>query len=224
LNIELNHKNGMNKPVIEIDVVSDVVCPWCFIGKRRLENALGQLADRYEFKVQYLPFELNPDLPTEGVNQYDYLTQKFGGEDRYQQVTAHVSRIAEEEGLHFDFEAQTTSPNTFEAHRILWFAGREGKQVELAEAFFKAYFEQGVDMSKAENLLEIATSVGLDRSAVESFLASADGKIEVRQLQSRNRQMGVTGVPFYIINKQYGLSGAQPTEVFVQTLNEIGEG
>ncbi|MEY4929902.1 MAG: hypothetical protein RI909_626, partial [Bacteroidota bacterium] len=129
------------KPVIKVDIVSDVVCPWCFIGKRRIEKAMNILQDEFDFEVSYLPFELNPQTPQEGFNQKEYLAQKFGSEEKYHQITNHVTQVAAQEGLQFDFEKQRISPNTKDAHRVIWFAKKEGKQLAVKEAFMKAYFE-----------------------------------------------------------------------------------
>ncbi len=112
----------MNKPVIKIDVVSDVVCPWCYIGKRRLEKAIDQLKDKIDFEVEYHPFELNPDMPAEGRNHKEYLMAKFGGESKYNQLTRHVVDVAAAEGLKFDFTSETISPNTRNAHRLIAFS------------------------------------------------------------------------------------------------------
>jgi Predicted dithiol-disulfide isomerase involved in polyketide biosynthesis len=109
----------MSKPKIKIEVVSDVVCPWCYIGKRRLEKAMDQLKDQMDFDVEFLPFELNPDMPKEGKDQKDYLVKKFGSEEKYQQITNHVVNVASQEGLKFDFQKQHVSPNTRDAHRIM---------------------------------------------------------------------------------------------------------
>jgi predicted DsbA family dithiol-disulfide isomerase len=196
---------------IKIDIVSDVVCPWCYIGKRRIEKALDQLQGQFEFEVSYLPFELNPGTPPEGFNQKEYLTKKFGSESKYNQITSHVTSVAAEEGLNFNFAKQTIAPNTRDAHRIIWFAKQEGKQVAVKEAFMKAYFEDGVDLSKTENLI-----------AISELLNSDEGLQEVIAAEQLNQQRGVSGVPFYIINNQYGISGAQPTETFIQALTQIG--
>lgn len=212
----------MNKPQIKIEVVSDVVCPWCYIGKRRLENALDQLKNRFDFDVEYSPFELNPDMPMEGRNQKEYLMQKFGGEVKYQQITGHVTKVAAGEGLNFDFNNQHVSPNTRDAHRVIWFAKRNGKQLEMKEALMKAYFEQGVDLSKKENLAQVAAQVGIDYDEVMTLLKSEEGLAEVTFAEQQNYQRNVTGVPFYIINNKYGISGAQPAESFVQALTQIG--
>jgi len=210
------------KPKITIDIVSDVVCPWCYIGKRRIEKAMTQLSDQFEFEVSYLPFELNPTTPSAGLNQKDYLTKKFGSEEKYNQITQHVTAIAAEEGLSFDFEMQKVSPNTRDAHRILWYAKREGKQLALKEAFMNAYFEKGVDLTKRENLIELSEKAGLSPEKVSTLLNSEEGLVEVIQSEELNHQRGISGVPYYIINNQYGISGAQTADVFVRAFSEIG--
>lgn len=212
----------MTKPVIKVDIVSDVVCPWCFIGKRRIEKAMKALNDEFDFEVSYLPFELNPQTPKEGFDQKEYLTKKFGSEEKYNQIISHVTSVAAEEGLQFHFDKQLVSPNTKDAHRVIWFAKKEGKQLEAKEAFMKAYFEQGVDLTKKENIVAVASSVGLDATRVISLLDSEEGLGEVNELEQLNHQRGVSGVPFYIINNQYGISGAQPSDVFIQALKQIG--
>jgi len=212
----------MSKPVIKIDVVSDVVCPWCYIGKRRLEKAIDQLKNDFEFEVDYHPFELNPTIPAEGLNQKEYLTEKFGSAERYKQITSHTEKTAAQEGLKFDFSKQEISPNTLNSHRLIQFAKRKGKQAELKEALMSAYFEKGIDLSKTQNLVNIAVEHGLDANETETFLKSDELAIEVKQEEQLNQQRGISGVPFYIINNKYGVSGAQPTDVFVKALTEIG--
>jgi predicted DsbA family dithiol-disulfide isomerase len=214
----------MNKVKIRIDVVSDVVCPWCYIGKRRLEKALGQLSSQFDFDIEYLPFELNPEMPKTGRNQKEYLSAKFGGEERYQKITDNITRVAAEEGLKFDLRRQIISPNTREAHRLIWFAKQEGKSIAVKEALLKAYFEDGVDLSKKENLVSIAVKAGLDEKKVNLLLDSEEGLAEVLYAEQRNQQRGISGVPFFIVNNQFGISGVQPTEVFVKALTQIGMG
>jgi predicted DsbA family dithiol-disulfide isomerase len=210
------------KPVIKIDIVSDVVCPWCYIGKRRIEKAMASLSGDFDFAVSYLPFELNPQTPKEGFDQKEYLSRKFGGEEKYKQITAHVTNVALQEGLHFDFNKQHISPNTRDAHRVIWFAKKEGKQLAVKEAFMKAYFEDGVDLTQKENIIAVASSAGLDAVRIATLLDSNEGWQEVNQLEQQNHQRGISGVPFYIINNQYGISGAQPSDVFVKALTQIG--
>lgn len=213
----------MTKPKIKIDVVSDVVCPWCYIGKRRLEKAIAQVADQVDVELEYHPFELNPDMPQEGRNQKKYLTKKFGSEAKYQQIVNHVTEVAAQEGLAFDFEKQTISPNTRNAHRLIGFAKKHNNQIEMKEALMKAYFEQGLDLTQTETLVSIATELGLDHEATRNFINSKEGLVEVTTAEMQNAQRGISGVPFYIINNKYGVSGAQPSEVFVKALLEISE-
>jgi predicted DsbA family dithiol-disulfide isomerase len=211
----------MSKIKISIDVVSDVVCPWCYIGKRRLENALSRLPENYEVDVNFLPFELNPDIPKTGTNHKEYLANKFGSKERYDQLTEHVVNVAAGEGLKFDYAKQVMMPNTLDAHRLIQFAKKFGKQPEMKEAFMKAYFEDGVDLTKSENLVNLAEKAGLDRTTVQSFLDTDEGAVEIKTMEQMNYQRGISGVPFYIINNKYGVSGAQPSDTFVEILNEV---
>lgn len=212
----------MNKPKIKIEVVSDVVCPWCYIGKRRLEKAIDQLSGQFDFEVEYSPFELNPDMPPEGKNQMEYLINKFGSERKYIQMTGHVTSIAASEGLTFNFQSQHISPNTKDAHRLIWFARIKGKQAAMKESLMGAYFEKGIDLSKKENLVQLAIQNGLDRDEVLALLNSDEGMAEVLSAEKVNHQRGVRGVPFYIINDKYGISGAQPTHGFIEAFANIG--
>jgi predicted DsbA family dithiol-disulfide isomerase len=212
----MNKKEQITK--IKIDVVSDVVCPWCFIGKRRLEKALSQLPDNYEVEVSFLPFELNPETPKAGTDQKTYLAAKFGGTERYHQLTDHVTNVAAGEGLAFDYEKQSVIPNTLDSHRLIQYAKNFGRQAAMKEALMKAYFEEGIDLSKSANLLTIAQNVGLDRERTASFLLSDEGLLEIKQMEELNYRRGISGVPFYIINNKYGVSGAQPSNVFLEIL------
>jgi predicted DsbA family dithiol-disulfide isomerase len=209
------------KPSIKIDVVSDVVCPWCYIGKRRLETAIAQLSDSYNFEVSYLPFELMPEMPAEGRNTRQHLTQKFGSAARYEQIVNQVSAVAAQEGLHFDLFNQEISPNTRSLHRIIHFAKQQGRQLELVEAFFKAYFEDAVNLTNRQNVLDIAQKAGLDPQAVAEVLENQHNDAVLEAQLHRNHQMGISGVPFYIINGQFGISGAQPAEVFLDAFAQI---
>ncbi len=180
------------------------------------------LQDEFDFEVSYLPFELNPQTPQEGFNQKEYLAKKFGSEEKYHQITNHVTQVAAQEGLQFAFDKQRISPNTKDAHRVIWFAKKEGKQLAVKEAFMKAYFEEGIDLTKKENVITVAASAGLDESRIASLLGSQEGLQEVNQLEEINYQRGVSGVPFYIINNQYGISGAQAADVFIKAFKQIG--
>ena len=204
------------KQKVKLDIVSDVVCPWCYVGKRRLERAMAELAEDMDFEITYLPFELNPEMPLEGKNFKEHLTAKFGGAEKYERITENMKQVAFTEGLHFDFDKQATSPNTRSVHRIIWLAARYDLQEAVKEAFLHAYFIRGVDFTQSDRLIEIAAEAGLPAGKVRQLLDSDEGVAEVVRLEQLSYERGISGVPFYIVNNQYGLSGAQPTETFVR--------
>ena len=211
----------MEKTRIRIGVVSDVVCPWCYIGKRRLEKAMETLADRFDFDVEYFPFELNPHIPEEGLNNHEYLCRKFGSESKYEELTGHVKRVAEGEGIQFHLEHQPTAPNTRNAHRIIMLAREDGKQSEVAEALFRAYFTEGVDLSSVENLLDISQQAGLDREKVALLLNSNTGKLEIEMAEKELQDLGITSVPLFIVDNRTAISGAQSLETFVEAFEAL---
>jgi predicted DsbA family dithiol-disulfide isomerase len=213
----------MNKPTIKIDVVSDVVCPWCYIGKRRLEKAMKALADKVDFDITYHPFELNPQLPETGYDQVAYLTEKFGSSDRYEQLTNQVSQVAASEGLSFQYDKQTTIPNTRRAHALMLLAQQEGKQLALVESLFKAYFTDGVDLTSLENLLQIAEQSGIDKQKAIAVLSNDESLKIIESSEKELQKLGITGVPFYIVNNKYGISGAQASETFIKAFTEMSE-
>jgi len=211
------------KPKIKVDIVSDVVCPWCYIGKRRLEKAIDQLRDEYDFELEYHPFELNPEMPANGADQKAYLVKKFGSESRYEQITQQVTGVAATEGLTFDFSRQHISPNTRRAHAVIAYAREQGVQLQTVEALFKAYFTDGVNLSDKQNLIATAVAAGLDRAAVEKVIDDEHATMQVALAEQEMYKLGISGVPFYIINNKYGVSGAQNAETFIQAFREIGK-
>ncbi len=198
------------KPVIDVKVASDVVCPWCYIGKRNLEKAVDHLSDRYEVRVQYLPFELAPDMPEEGMSFRRHITEKFGDFDTFIQRGAMLNEKGREAGIDFKIANIDRSPNTFSIHRIIQFAHQYGLQTQVKEAFMKAYFVDLVDLTLIQNVIQVAVSAGLQRPELEYLLNSEDGVKEVLELEDNIRRIGVTGVPFFIIDNRYGISGAVP--------------
>lgn len=210
----------MFKEKIQIGVVSDVVCPWCYIGKRRLENAMKQTSERFDFEVEYFPFELNPHMPVEGANYRDYLISKFGSESRFIELSRHVKEIGAQEGLEFNMEIQKISPNTRNAHRLILVAKQENKQVEVVEALFQAYFTLGIDLSDINNLIEIAVKAEMDRSKIEQLLNSNTGILEIEMAEKEVHQLGITAVPLFIIDNKFAISGAQSTEAFIKAFDE----
>lgn len=211
----------MDKIKIKIGVVSDVVCPWCYIGKRRLEKAMAMSSDRFEFDVEYFPFELNPQMPEEGADYREYLCKKFGGESKFLELTSHVKQIAAREGLEFNMELQKISPNTRNAHRVIMLAREDSKQMEVVEALFKAYFTEGADLSSFANLVDISVQSGLDAEKIEQLLNSNTGKLEIEMAEKELQKLGITAVPLFIIDDKFGISGAQSVEEFTKAFEEV---
>ncbi len=212
----------MTKQKIKVDIISDVVCPWCYIGKRRLEKAIIKLSDRFDFELEYHPFELNPNMPQNGLSQKEYLSNKFGGDERYDQITDNTTDVAVKEGLVFDFANQEISPNTRNLHAIIQLAKEENKQLEVVEAFFQAYFAKGINLSQHENIIKIGTTAGIPREKIVACLHDDDAKLQIEIAESEISKLGISGVPFYIINNRYGISGAQSPETFIEAFEEIG--
>jgi predicted DsbA family dithiol-disulfide isomerase len=207
---------------LTIDIVSDVVCPWCFIGKRRLEGALALYAKEHPDApaptVTWRPFQLNPDLPPEGMARADYVARKFG--PRGGAVYDRVSAVGREVGIDFAFDRIVRQPNTLAAHSLIELAGARGRQDAMKEAFFRAYFLEGADLTANENLVAIAESVGLDRAAAEEWLANGDARAAAAAEDARAREIGIEGVPFFIFNGRLGVSGAQPSEVLLDAMKQ----
>jgi predicted DsbA family dithiol-disulfide isomerase len=207
---------------LSIDVVSDVVCPWCFIGKRRLEGALALYAkerpDAPAPTVTWRPFQLNPGLPAEGMARADYVARKFGA--RGGAVYDRVKAVGREVGIDFAFDRITRQPNTLAAHSLIGLAGTVGRQDATKEAFLRAYFLDGVDLTARANLVAIATSAGLDRAAVEEWLDHPEAREGAAAEDARAREIGIEGVPFFIFNGRLGVSGAQPAEVLLDAMKQ----
>ena len=201
---------------IEIDIVSDVICPWCFIGKRLFEKALSLARPEIPIKVHWRPFELNPDMPAEGIGRKLYRTRKFGSWERSQALDAQVAQAGAGERIAFAFDRMERRPNTFDAHRLIWLAGVEGVQDAVVEALFQAYFVDALDVGDREVLARVAGTAGLD---ARDFLASQRGLNAVYDEQSRARRRGVEGVPLFLINGATAISGAQSPELIAATLS-----
>jgi predicted DsbA family dithiol-disulfide isomerase len=205
--------------MLTIDVISDVICPWCFIGKRRLEKALnGRPA-----AVRWHPFQLNPDMPREGIDRRTYRIRKFGSWERSQELDARVAAAGQGEGIAFNFDKMARTPNTLDPHRVIWLAGERGVQDAVVEALFLAYFTDGRDLSDRATLAAIAAETGLDRAEVDGLLAGDGGLDAVSAGEEQARRLGVSGVPFFVLNGRVAVSGAQPPELFRQAFEQTGE-
>jgi len=203
---------------LKIDVYSDVICPWCYLGKKRLEAALAQWGGKAE--VRFLPYELNPGTPIEGLDHKAHLEAKFGGRHVLDQAHARLTALGKEVGIDYHFDDIERTPNTFKAHRVLWLAEQEGKGNEAHNAFFKAYFTDGKDLGDDKVLIETAVSVGLDKAKVEKLLAGKELEEEVREAEERAYDLGVQGVPFFVFNDKLAVSGAQGVETFVKAIEK----
>lgn len=195
---------------LAVDVVSDVVCPWCFVGKRRLEKAIA-LSD-VPVSIRWRPFQLDSTIPPEGKSRRDYLIGKFGSEERVQQLFDNLNEAGEREGIAFAFDRITVSPNTLDAHRLIFWADDAGQQDAIVEALFRAYFLEGRDIGDIAVLADIAASAGLDRDAIAARLASEEDRVAVHNEIAGAQLSGVTGVPTYILLNRYAVVGAQPPE------------
>jgi predicted DsbA family dithiol-disulfide isomerase len=206
--------------MLTIDVISDVICPWCFIGKRRLEKALGGRPAT----VRWHPFQLNPDMPREGIDRRTYRIRKFGSWERSLELDARVAAAGRGEGIAFNFDRMARTPNTLDAHRIIRLAGVRGVQDAVVEALFTAYFTDGENLSDRATLLTIAVGAGLGQAEVDELLAGESGLDAVRAGEEEARRLGVSGVPFFVINGKVALPGAQPPELFRQAFAQTGVG
>lgn len=214
---------------LTVDVVSDVVCPWCFIGKRRLEAALAQLRAQepdLPVQVRWHPFQLNPELPPEGVDRKAYLEAKFGGPQRAAQVYDRVRAAGRTADIAFEFDAIARQPNTLDAHRLIaWAQSRqEGDPQALVEALFRAYFLDGRYIGDADVLAQVAADAGYDPEDARAFVRSDALRDEVRGADARAREMGVSGVPFFIFDGKTALSGAHEPAALLEAIAKAREG
>lgn len=207
--------------MITIDIVSDTVCPWCFIGKRRLERALAEKGDEPKVFIGWRPFQLNPDMPAEGMDRKDYLEAKFGGEQGAQRVYDTIRQAGESEGIEFNFNAVGRTPNTINSHRLIDRAGQDGKQDAIVEELFRAYFLEGRDIGDTDVLVEIAVAGGMDGDVTRAYLDSDEDVERIRGEDAMARRMGVQGVPCFILNRKYAISGAQDPRVFLQAFDQV---
>lgn len=210
---------------ITIDVVSDVVCPWCYLGKARLELAIAEVQDEVGVDINWRPYRLNPDYPPEGVDQKKSLEEKLGGAERVAQAHKMLTDFGKEVGINFNFEAIKIGPNTLDAHRLIHWAMIEGrdKADKVVNGLFKANFEEGRNVGDHAVLLDVAEKAGLDRAVTASLLSSdADKVLVVEEIESAQK-MGVNGVPFFIFDQQYAVSGAQTPDILAGALRDIAK-
>lgn len=206
--------------MVKLDIISDPICPWCYIGKTLLDRALAQRPD-HPFVIEWHPFQLNPDMPRGGMDRRAYLEAKFG--DREQAVAAYapVLEKAEAAGLTLNFEAMQRTPSTLDAHRLIHWAGIEGKQNAAVMALFAAYFTHGRDIGDAEVLADIADGLGMDAAVVAKLLATDADADDIAARDAQFREMGVSSVPTFIVAGQHAVPGAQDTDLWLKVMDEI---
>ncbi len=208
--------------MVRLDIISDPICPWCYIGKTHLDRALAENPD-HPFVMEWHPFQLNPDMPPEGMDRRAYLEQKFGGKEGAIRVYSQIEQAAIAAGIDIDFAAIKRTPNTINAHRLIHWGGLEARQTAIVDRLFKAYFEMGLDIGDADILADIAEDAGLDRAVIRRLL---DGDSDVHLMQERDahsRKMGVSGVPCFVVDQRHAVSGAQQPDTWANIIREINE-
>jgi predicted DsbA family dithiol-disulfide isomerase len=207
--------------ILAIDVISDVICPWCYIGKRRLEKAIGAVDGQHECRVRWHPFQLNPLMPKDGISRKEYRIRKFGSWERSSELDAHVAAAGAAEGIPFAFDRIERTPNALDAHRLIWLADQQGVQDAIVEALFRAYFAAGRDISNRDRLIDVVAEAGLDRQRAEIVLNSDEGMDAIKAANEQARRFRVESVPFFIVNGGITLSGAQPPDTFLGAFKQV---
>lgn len=210
----------MTDQTISLDILSDPICPWCYIGKAHLDAALASVPD-HPFVIQWHPFQLNPEMPAEGMDRRAYLEAKFGGKEGAARAYAPVVERAEAAGLTINLEAMTRTPNTLDAHRLIHWAGIEHKQLPAVDALFQANFVDGRDIGDHETLADIADAIGLDASVVLRLLASDADRDDIIKRDADSREMGVNSVPTFIVAGKHAVPGAQPPDLWRKVIGEL---
>ena len=207
---------------VHIDVFSDVVCPWCFIGKRRLEKAIA-LNPEINVEVLYRPYFLNPWVPREGMERDDYLTAKFGSPARYEQIAGRVAAAAASEGLTYAVTKLARQPNTLDCHRLIYWAQASGNAARMKQRLMELYFSEGGDLTDREVLVRAAIDCGLDGDDIRQRLASDTDVEEIVRAAASAQQAGIDGVPFFVFGNKFAVSGAQPPEYLANAISRAAE-
>ena len=204
----------------KLDILSDPICPWCYIGKAHLDNALADHQD-HPFTIEWHPFQLNPDMPPTGMDRREYLEKKFGGKNQAIQVYSKIEQSASAIGLPIDFAVMERTPNTIDAHRLIHWAGLEDKQQLMVDALFNAYFCMGLDIGDHNVLCDVAEVIGLERSVMARLLDSNSDVTLIKDRDAHSRLMGVSAVPTFIVGNQHAIPGAQTPDVWESLISEL---
>ena len=206
--------------MVKLDIISDPICPWCYIGKANLDHALAQFPD-HPFTIEWHPFQLNPDMPAGGLDRKIYMESKFGSKAGAAKAYLPVAEHAEKSGVTINFEAMKIVPNTINAHRLIHWAGIEARQTFVVDLLFKAYFVDGRDIGSDEVLADIADSAEMDAALVTRLLESDADTADIRARDAHSREMGITSVPTFVIANQHAVPGAQPADLWVKVISDI---
>lgn len=217
---ERNSHVEQQTAVHTVEIYSDVVCPWCYVGKRRLESALELAGLQATVRVRWRPFELNPTMPGRGMDRTTYLEAKFGSPQAVESMLEHVREAGRQSGIAFAFDRIPRTPNTFDAHRLIWLAGEQGLQDAVVESLFTGYFEEGADLSNRNVLFDLAAKAGLDREECRRCLESEASEKAVREEEQRGLRLGIRAVPHFFIAGGPGLSGAHPPPTLAAWLRD----
>jgi predicted DsbA family dithiol-disulfide isomerase len=209
---------GGQQPPIDVDLIADLACPWCYIGLARLDRARAMRPD-WPVRLRWWPFLLNPSLPPEGMDRAAYLRAKFGGDEAARQVYRRIVESAQGDGIAFAFERMKRTPNTILAQRLILLAEQQDRGEDLIRVLFRALFEQGRDIGHLETLLELGATAGLERAAAEAFLRSQEQAKEIVTAHQRAERLGVRGVPVFVVDREQAIAGAQPPEVLAGLLD-----
>jgi len=208
--------------MVKLDIISDPICPWCYIGKTNLDKALAEVPD-HPFTIEWHPFQLNPDMPASGMDRREYLETKFGGKEGALRAYAPVVEHAESAGATINLDKIARTPNTIDAHRLIHWAGIEERQLLMVDLLFKAYFVDGRDISDHEVLSDLADTAEMDAAMVAKLLASDADADDIRARDAHSRKMGINSVPTFVVANQHAVPGAQPPEMWAKVIAEIME-
>jgi predicted DsbA family dithiol-disulfide isomerase len=207
-------------PEAKLSVVSDAICPWCYVGKRRLEQAFALMNGTPRPRVAWRPFELNPQMPKAGIDRREYRMRKFGSWERSLALDAQLTEVGRSVGIAFRYDLMKRTPNTFDAHRLIRLAGEMGVQDAMVETLFRGYFSEGRDIGDAGVLVELAAEAGIERARAEALLAGTEGSAEVAAEEEVAMRAGLSGVPTFVLGGRVLFSGAQPPELIAQALSQ----
>jgi predicted DsbA family dithiol-disulfide isomerase len=211
----------MDKPKIKIDIITDVVCPWCYIGEHRLQKATTEMSGQFDFELTLKPFELDPNTPQEGKDHLAYLVKLMGNEERVKEAHAMMTEMAEAEGLHYDFDKIKIIPNTLNAHRLIWLAEKYKVEGRVAKALYRSNFSEGKDVNNFNILIGIGVENGIPRERLEDFFKGDEGRKEVILMEEDAHHASIQSVPSFIVNNKYLIRGAQSSSTWKEFFQRI---